>query len=260
MRVLAKTRLGMRPATGAIDEIQLLPLSDAPPGTTACVGDVLVVRGWAHHPGNATSFALTIDGGPEHAIERSIPRPDVAGALGDPSAAGSGFSASLATVDLAAGEHALALVVAGDRAGELARARFRLNAAVPLADVEPAGGCIDTWTDESGRTEPIQGSTLHVPRDAVIRIDGWAADTVTQTPAVAAFALVGEHVVEAAYGFERQDVAEELGEHHVYCGFSVSFPGTYVARDGTPLRIVVLGSDGVTVRPAGPPLTLLARR
>ena len=249
----------MRPAIGAIDEIELLPLSDAPPATTARVGDVLVVRGWAHHPGNATAFALTVDGGPEHAIERSIPRPDVAGALGDPSAAGSGFSASIATVDLAAGEHALALVVAGD-GGELARTRFRLNAAVPLADVEPASGCIDSWTDESGRTEPVRSDTVRVPPDAVIRIDGWAADTVTQTPAVAAFALVGERVVEAAYGFERQDVAKELGEHHVYCGFSVSFPATYVSREGTALRIVVLGSDGVTVRPAGPPLTLLAQR
>lgn len=249
----------MRPATGAIDEIELLPLSGTPPGTTARAGDVLVVRGWAHQPGGASSFALTVDGGPEHAIERSIPRPDVAGALGDRSAIDCGFSASIGTVDLGAGEHALALVVAGE-GREIARARFRLNAAVPLADAEPASGCIDTWTDESGRTEPVRGESVQVPGDAVVRIDGWAADTVTQTPAVAAFALVGERVVEAAYGFERHDVAKELGEHHLYSGFSVSFPGAYVAPEGTALRMVVLGSDGVTVRPAGAPLTLFPQR
>jgi hypothetical protein len=249
----------MRPATGAIDEIELLPLSDPPPGTTARAGDVLVIRGWAHRRGNAATFALTIDGGAEHVIELSIPRPDVAGALGDPTAVGSGFSASIGTIDLAPGEHALALVVSGE-GDELARARFRLNPSVPLSEVEPASGCIEGWTDESGRTERIGGETAQVPRDAVVRVDGWAADTVTQTPAVAAFALVGERVVEAAYGFERQDVAKELGEHHLYCGFSVSFPGTYVERGGTPLRIVILSSDGVTVRPAGPAVTLTARR
>ena len=249
----------MRPATGAIDAIELLPLSEAPAGSDPRVGDVLVVRGWAHQPGAGTAFAITIDGGPERALERSVPRPDVAAALDDASAADAGFTMTIPTLQMADGEHVLALVVAngGD---EIARARFRLTPPVPLANVTPCSGAIDAWTDENGRRTPIAGSSAQVPRERVIRVDGWAADTVSQAPAVAAFALVGEHVVEAAYGFERDDVAGEIGEQHGYCGFSVSFPGSYVRAEGTPLRIVLLASDGTTLRPVDPALTLLGDR
>jgi hypothetical protein len=250
----------MRPATGAIDAIELLPLSEAPAGSDPRVGDVLVVRGWAHQPGADAAFALSIDGGPERSLERSVPRPDVAAALDDPSAADAGFSVTIPTLQLQDGEHALALVLANGSREEIARARFRLTPPVPLANVAPGSGAIDAWTDENGRRTPVAGGSAHVPREQVIRIDGWAADTVSQTPAAAAFALVGEHVVEAAYGFERADVAREVGEQHAYCGFSVSFPGSYVRADGTPLRIVLLASDGITLRPVEPALTLLGGR
>jgi hypothetical protein len=249
----------MRPATGSIDAIEFLPLDDDPAAAAAPqVGDVLVVRGWAHQPGAAPVFSIVLDEASEHPITAGLSRPDVAASLDDPKAADSGFSASVPTVDLADGEHAIAIVASADGARqEVARARFHLSAAVPLANLEKGSGCIDTWTDEDGRTEPITGASLRIPRNQVIRIDGWVADTVTQSPAVAAFALIGDHVVQVAYGFERMDVARELGEHHAYSGFSASFPGTYAAPGGTPLRLVLLASDGATLRAGEPAITLV---
>jgi hypothetical protein len=248
----------MRPATGSIDAIEFLPLDDDGDPAAPQVGDVLVVRGWAHQPGAAPVFSIVVDETSEHPITAGISRPDVAASLDDPKAVESGFSATVPTVDLADGEHALAIVASSDGARQaVAHARFALSAAVPLANLEKGQGCIDSWTGEEGRTELIRSTPLRVPRNQVIRIDGWAADTVAQSAAVAAFALIGEHVVQAAYGFERPDVARELGEHHEYCGFSASFPGRYASPSGTTLRIVLLAADGVTLRAAEPAITLV---
>jgi len=249
----------MRPATGSIDAIEFLPLDEDAERAAGQVGDVLVVRGWAHQPGAAPVFTVVVDDTSEHPITAGLSRPDVAASLDDPNALESGFSATVPTVDLADGEHALAIVASADGARHaVAHARFALSPAVPLADLEKGRGCIDTWTDEEGRTEPIRSTPVRVPRDQVVRIDGWAADTVGQTAAVAAFALIGEHVVQVAYGFERPDVARELGEHHGYCGFSASFPGRYASPGGTPVRLVLLAGDGVTLRAAEPTITLVA--
>ena len=247
----------MRPATGSIDAIEFLPLDDDAGATPAQVGDVLVVRGWAHQPGAAPVFTIVVDDTSEHPITAGISRPDVAASLDDPKAVDSGFSAAVPTVDLADGEHALAIVATSDGARQaVAHARFALSPAVPLANLEKASGCIDSWTDEDGRVELIRSSPVRVPRNQVVRLDGWAADTVAQSPAIAAFALIGEHVVQVAYGFERMDVAAELGEHHAYCGFSASFPGRYASSNGTPVRLVLLAGDGVTLRAAEPTITL----
>jgi hypothetical protein len=248
----------VRPPSASIDAIEILPLDGGDDAPNAHVGDVLVVRGWAHQPGASTAFSLLIDGAAEHAIETGIPRLDVAAALDDPRAAGAGFSVSVPTVDLADGDHTVAVVVAGATPRhEIASARVRLEAPVPLANLPLGRGCIDAWTDEDGVGHPIAGTSVRVPRNHVVRIDGWIADTVGQMPAIGAFALVGDHVVELAYGFERQDVARELGEHHAYCGFSGSFPGEYAARGGTAIRLVLLASDGSTLRAAEPAVTLV---
>ena len=246
----------MRPATGSIDAIEFLTLDDD--AAQPQVGDVLVVRGWAHQPGAAPVFSIVVDEASEHPITAGISRPDVAAALDDPKAADSGFSASVPTVDLTDGEHVIAIVASRDGTRqEVARARFQLSAAIPLAHLEMGSGCIDSWTDEDGSTELISGTRVRVPRNQVVRIDGWVADTVSQSPAVAAFALIGEHVVQAAYGFERVDVARELGEHHAYSGFSASFPGGYAGSEGTPVRLVLLAGDGTTLRATEPAFTLV---
>jgi hypothetical protein len=248
----------MRPATGSIDSIDFLPLDDDVDASPGQVGDVLVVRGWAHQPGATPVFSIVVDDASEHPIEAGIHRADVAASLDDPRAADSGFAASVPTIDLADGEHGLAIVASdGGTRREVARARFRLSAAVPLAHLERGRGWIDNWTDEEGRSEPILGDSVRVPRDQVIRLDGWVADTVAQSPALAAFALIGEHVVQVAYGFERPDVASELGEHHAYSGFSAAFPGSYASPDGTPVRLVLLAGDGSTLRAGEPTITLI---
>jgi hypothetical protein len=248
----------MRPATGSIDAIEFLPLDDDPAVTPGQVGDVLVVRGWAHQPGATPVFSVVVDETAEHPLEAGINRPDVAASLNDPQAADSGFSATVPTFGLADGEHAIAIVASGDGTRrEVARARFALSAAVPLANLEKGRGCIDSWTDEEGRSELIRGTPVRVPRNQVVRLDGWIADTVAQSPAIAAFALIGDHVVQMAYGFERLDVANELGEHHAYCGFSTAFPGNFASRDGTPVRLVMLAFDGTTLRAGEPTITLV---
>ena len=248
----------MRPATGSIDAIEFLTLDDDAGAAPAQVGDVLVVRGWAHQPGATPVFTIVVDDTTEHAITGGISRPDVAASLDDPKAVDSGFSAAVPTIDLADGEHAIAIVASSDGARQaVAHARFELSPPVPLSNLEKASGCIDSWTDEEGRSEPIRSTQVRVPRNQVVRIDGWVADTVAQTPAVAAFALIGEHVVQVAYGFERLDVARELGEHHGYSGFSASFPGRYAGPGGTPVRLVLLSADGVTLRAAEMTITLV---
>jgi hypothetical protein len=248
----------MRPPTGSIDAIEFLSLDDSGEDSRAHVGDVLVVRGWAHQPGATPVFSVLLDETAEHPITSGLARPDVAAALGDPKAVDAGFSACVPTIDLADGEHAIAIVASSDGPRqEVARARFALSAPVPLGNLERGRGSIDTWTDEEGRAEPIRGATARVPRDQVVRIDGWVADTVAQMPALGAFALIGDHVVQVAYGFERPDVARELGEHHAYSGFSASFPGAYAAAEGTAVRLVLLASDGTTLRAGEPAITLV---
>ncbi len=248
----------MNPPAGAIDAIDILPLVSEDDNAEARVGDVLVVRGWAHQSGATPMFSLLIDDRSEHPIERGVPRPDVAAALDDSSAVESGFTVSVPTVDLKDGEHVVTIVVsAGGRRQEIARAQLRLSAPVGLANLPAAQGFLDSWTDEEGHSEPILGDSVRIPRRKVIRIDGWAADTVGDSAALAAFALIGDHVVEAAYGFERLDVAREFGEHHAYCGFSASFPGRYASPEGTPLRMVLLAADGSTLRPSQPEVTLV---
>jgi hypothetical protein len=246
----------MRPAAGSIDSIDFLPLAgDATPGQ---VGDVLVVSGWAHQPGATPDFSLVVDETSEHAITSGIHRADVASALDDPSAVDSGFAASVSTIDLAEGDHAIAIVAsAGGTRTEIARARFRLSAAEPLGHTERSRGWIDSWTDEDGRSEQIVGPSVRVPRHQVIRIDGWVADTIAESPAIAGFALIGDHVVQLAYGFERMDVARELGEGHAYCGFSASFPGGYASPEGTPVRLILLAGDGTTLRAGEPTIALI---
>jgi len=248
----------VRPPSASIDAIDILTLEVGDDPANPHVGDVLVVRGWAHQPGASTQFSLLIDGATEHTIETGIARLDVAAALDDPRAGDAGFSVSVPTVDLDDGDHTVAVVVAGATPRhEIARAHVRLSAAVPLANLPLGRGCIDGWTDENGSFHAIGGTPVPVPRSQVVRIDGWIADTVGESPAIGAFALVGDHVVELAYGFERPDVGRELGEHHAYCGFSASFPGSYVTPGGTPIRLVLLASDGATLRAAGPAITLI---
>jgi len=249
----------MRPATGSIDAVEFLALDDDSDAAAGQVGDVLVVRGWAHQPGATPVFTIVVDDSAEHPITAGISRPDVAAAIDDPKAVDSGFAASVPTIDLADGEHAIAIVASGDGSRtEVARTRFHVSAAVPLGHGEKCQGWIDSWTDEEGRSEPILGAApVRVSRHQVVRIEGWVADTVSQSPGVAAFALIGEHVVQAAYGFERPDVAEMLGEHHAYSGFAASFPGSYAGPDGTTVRLVLLASDGTTLRAGEPTITLV---
>jgi hypothetical protein len=248
----------LRPPSASIDAIDILTLEDGDDRANPHTGDVLVIRGWAHQPGATPVFSVVVDQTAEHPLEVGINRPDVAASLNDPKAADSGFSASVPTFGLADGEHAIAIVAsANGTRQEVARARFQLSAAVSLANLEQGRGCIDSWTDEEGRSELIRGTPVRVPRNQVVRLDGWIADTVAQSPAIAAFALIGEHVVQVAYGFERLDVASELGEHHAYSGFSAAFPGHYASRDGTPVRLVMLAFDGTTLRAGEPTITLV---
>ena len=248
----------MRPASGSIDSIEFLTLEDGGGSSPPQLGDVLVLKGWAHQPGATPVFSVLVDDSIEHPLTPGMTRPDVAAALDDPKAIDSGFAATVPTQDLGDGEHAVAIVAASEGARvEVARARFRLSAAVPLLNAEKARGWIDSWTDEDGRCEPIHGTSVRIPRNQVVRIDGWVADTVGESAAIASFALFGEHVVQAAYGFERRDVARELGEHHQYSGFSASFPGRYASREGTAVRLVILASDGTTLRVAEPTITFV---
>lgn len=244
-------------ATASIDGIDVVPLEAADPGPDPHVGDVLVVRGWAHVDGGAAKLAVVVDGTAEYAVQTRLPRPDVVDALADPAALDSGFTVSVPTLDLDEGEHVVTLVVpAAGRHHELARARFHLACTAPSAGQPRARGWLDSWTDESGNVARIAGGSISVAPDSVVRVDGWAADTVSGDAAVAALVQIGDHVVETAYGFERPDVAAELGDTHAYCGFSVSFPTTYVSAAGTPFRVMLLAADGVTLRYADIVLTL----
>jgi hypothetical protein len=235
-------------ARGTIDGIDVVRIHDGPEAAPR-TGDVLVVRGWAHDDGGAAHLTVVVDGTEEYPVRTRMPRPDVAAALNDPSALDCGFTVSVPTLELGDGDHAVMLVASGSAgARELARSRFRLSSAEQPPAAELARAWFETWTDQAGAASAIDGGVLEVPAGAVVRIDGWAADTVSGEAAVAAFALVGDHVVEIAYGFEREDVARAVGDAHGYCGFSASFPTTYVARGGAPFRIVLLGADGVTLR------------
>jgi hypothetical protein len=204
-------------------------------------GEVVDVRGWLVPP--QASAEIEVDGHVRYPLTIGDPRPDVAAALRDPAAQFAGYRALVPTSDLETGRHEIALVARDDDGAESALAVrvFDVRVAVPVTDGDPVPGLADRYLDEAGAEHEIEGQTVQVAAAEVVTIRGWAVDDVSLKPAQGAVALVGEHVVPTVYGFERFDVVPTIGDAALrFCGFSASFPGSYVAKDGTTFKVALL--------------------
>jgi hypothetical protein len=243
-------------ARGTIDEISLA--SSGEEISSVAAGEVLDVRGWVIPPQAAAVVA--VDGSARYPLTIGDPRPDVFVALGDPAAQFAGYRAVVPTSDLQNGRHEIALIVRDQGAESVIASRtIDIRVHRPRGEGVPVGGHVDRYVDEEGIEHEVGGSTLAVPTGEVVTIRGWAADDVSRTPARGAIALVGTHVVPAVYGFERLDVGAALGDVVRFCGFSVSFPGSYVEAGGTPFKISLFAGDGRGFVPTRIVLTLQAR-
>jgi hypothetical protein len=243
---------------GRIDAITVLE-SGHESGSVA-PGEVLDVRGWIVPP--QARAELVVDGRARYPLTVGDPRPDVIAALRDPDAQFSGYRGVVPTTDLESGRHEIALVVRDDDGAEshIAVRVFDVRIAALVADGDPVLGFADRYLDESGAEHDIEGHSVYVATDEVVTIRGWAADEVSRKPAQGAVALVGDHVVPAVYGFERFDVIPTLDDATLrFCGFSASFPGSYVAAEGTPFRVALLSGDERGFVPTRVDLMLRAR-
>jgi hypothetical protein len=243
---------------GRIDAITVLA-SGHESGSIA-VGEVLDVRGWIVPP--QARAELVVDGRARYPLTVGDPRPDVIAALRDPDAQFSGYRGVVPTSDLETGRHEISLVARDDDGAESALAVrfFEVRVGLSVADGDPVLGFADRYLDEAGAEHEIEGKTVQVAAAEVVTIRGWAVDDVSLKPAHGAVALVGEHVVPAVYGFERFDAIPTIGDVTLrFCGFSASFPGSYVDGEGTPFKVALLTGDERGFVPTRVDLVLRAR-
>lgn len=245
-------------AQGRIDALTVL--ASGRDNDSFAAGEVLDVRGWIV-PAQACA-EIVVDGRARYPLVVGDPRPDVVAALGDLAAQFAGYRAVVPTSQLESGHHDVSLVVAdeaGDRSVIAARA-FEVRIEAPVLTGDPVLGFADRYLDEAGAEHEIEGHTMQVASGEIVTIRGWAVDDVSRKPAQGAVALVGEHVVPAVYGFERFDVIPTVGDTALrFCGFSASFPGSYVAEEGTPFTIALLTAGERGFAPTRVDLLLRAR-
>lgn len=240
---------------GALDAINLITTGEETRNVTA--GDVLDVRGWIVPPRAAANIVV----GQRHRYPLTVgdPRPDVVSVLGDPEAQLCGYRAVIPTSDLESGRHEVALVASDERGTESVIAKRTIDVRVhrPTGFGTPVAAAVDYYVDEEGTARTVAGPELTVRGGEVVTVRGWVADDQARAAARGAVAVVGQHAVPAVYGFDRPDVAATLGcEALRYCGFTVSFPSSYVENGGTPFTVSLLTGDGRGFVPANLALTL----
>jgi hypothetical protein len=243
---------------GALDAINLITTGDETRNVTP--GDVLDVRGWILPPRAAAN--IVVGGRRRYALTVGDPRPDVVSILGDPEAQLCGYRAVIPTSDLESGRHDVALVAWDERGAESVLAKRTIDVRVhrPTGYGNPIAAAADYYVEEDGTARTIGGPEITVRRGEIVTIRGWAADDNARVAARGAVAIVGEHAVPAIYGFERSDVAALLHSQALrYCGFSVSFPSSYVEPAGTRFTISLLTGDGRGFVPANLVLALKTR-
>jgi len=240
---------------GALDAINLITTGEETRNVTS--GDVLDVRGWILPPRAAAN--IVVGRRRRYPLTVGDPRPDVASALRDPEAQLCGYRAVIPTSDLESGRHDVALVAWDERGAESVIAKRTIDVRIhrPTGFGNPVAAAVDYYVTEDGTAQTVHGPQLTVRRDEVVTIRGWAADDQARVAARGAVAVVGEHAVPAVYGFDRPDVAASLRcDASRYCGFSVSFPGSYVEKNGTTFTISLLAGDGRGFVPTNLALTL----
>ncbi|MBV8371296.1 MAG: hypothetical protein JO036_20460 [Candidatus Eremiobacteraeota bacterium] len=242
---------------GALDAISVTTTAEATRNVTS--GDALDVRGWILPPRAAAN--IVVGGRRRYPLTVGDPRPDVVAVLGDPEAQLCGYRAVIPTSDLESGRHDVALVAWDERGAEEVIAKRTIDVRVhrPTGFGNAVAAAVDYYIDEDGMSRTVGGPEITVRRGEVVTIRGWAADDQARVAARGVVAIVGEHAVPAVYGFDRPDVAATLRcEALRYCGFSASFPGSYVESAGTAFTISLLAGDGRGFVPTNLCLTLKA--
>ncbi len=240
---------------GALDAVNMITTGEEAHNVTS--GDVLDVRGWIWPPRAAAN--IVVGRRRRYPLTVGDPRPDVVSVLGDPEAQLCGYRAVIPTSDLESGRHDVALVAWDERGTETVLAKRTIDVRIhrPAGFGNPIAAAVDYYIDEDGMARTVGGPEITVRREEVVTIRGWAADDQARVAARGAVAIVGEHAVPAVYGFDRPDVAAILRSEALrYCGFSASFPGSYVEPAGTSFTLSLLAGDGRGFVPANLALTL----